>query len=441
MNRRNFLKTTAAATAAGPLLAQKLSDASALELDIQHIVVVMMENRSFDHLLGWLPGADGKQAGLKFPDPSGALKSTYELAPDFTGCAYPDPDHSYAGGRIEVDSGKMDGFLKDTSNGMNAIGYYQEKDLPSRSALARNYTTCDRYFPSMLGPTFPNRIFQHCGAADRLDDGFSICTLPTIWDHLGAKGVSHKYYFNNIPFLALWGQKYIDISAIYADFLVDCAAGTLPAVSYVDPTFTTLDNLDEDDHPFSDVRNGDAFLAKTFNAVSSSPNWPNTVLIFNYDEWGCFYDHVPPPRALAPNDVDPDLVDGKALLGCRVPCIVASPWTLGNPDKPRVSHTVFDHTSVLKLIESVFNVSPLAARETSNDVGDLLEVLDAANYHPGVPDLPNPGYVVPSSLCQSSINPSGSSSPISVPVTDDDEPTVFLAMIASGMLAGFPGHT
>jgi phospholipase C len=222
---------------------------------------------------------------------------------------------------------------------------------------------------------------------------------------------------------------------------VDCATGALPAVSYVDPTFTTLDNLDEDDHPFSDVRNGDAFLAKTFKAVSSSPTWPNTVLIINYDEWGGFYDHVPPPRALAPNDIDADLVDGKALLGCRVPCIVASPWTMGNADNPRISHTVFDHTSVLKLIESVFNVPPLAARETSNDVGNLGAVLDPTTYQPEVPDLPNPGYVVPSSLCQSSINPSGSSSPIAIPVTDDDEPTLFLQMIASGMLAGFPGQS
>jgi phospholipase C len=206
-----------------------------------------------------------------------------------------------------VNGGEMNGFLKDTANGLNAIGYYQEKDLPFRSA--RNFATCDRYFPSMLGPAFRDRIFQHSGAADRLDDDFSISTLPTIWDHLEAKGVSHKYYFNNIPFLALWGQKYIDICALYAEFLVDCAAGTLPAVWYVDPTFTTLDNLDEDDHPFSDVRNGDAFLAKTFQSVSNSPNWPNTVLIFNYDEWGGFYDHVPPPRALAPNDIATDLVE------------------------------------------------------------------------------------------------------------------------------------
>jgi phospholipase C len=343
MNRRRFLKTSGAATAAAPLFARDLPISSAAEPEIKHIVVVMMENRSFDHLLGWLPNANGAQAGLIFTDKNGAPQATHELAPDFTGCAYPDPDHSYAGGRTEINGGKMDGFLQPASNGLNAIGYYREADLPFRSALARNYTTCDQYFASILAPTFPNRIFQHSGATDRLDDDFSICTLPTIWDNLAAKGVSHKYYFSNVPFLALWGLKYLDICALYADFLVDCAAGTLPAVCYVEPAFTILDNLDEDDHPFSDVRNGDAFLARTFQAVSRSPAWPNTVLIVNYDEWGGFYDHVPPPRALAPNGTDPDLVKGKALLGCRVPCIVASPWTRGT-GTVRESTTPFSTT-------------------------------------------------------------------------------------------------
>jgi phospholipase C len=307
--------TTTGAAAATPLLGDVLKAAAAPA--VEHVVLVMMENRSFDHLFGWLPNADGKQAGLHFPNKAGGYNATHELAPDFTGCAYPDPDHSYSGARVEVNRGKMNGFLQPASNGLNAIGYYRERDLPFRAALARNYTSCDRYFPSILGPTFPNRIFQHAGATDRLGDTFTISKLPTIWDHLKAMGVSHRYYFNNVPFLALWGKKYIGISALYAEFLADCAAGTLPAVSYVDPTYTTLDNLDEDDHPFSDVRNGDAFLAKTFRAVSSSPNWPNTIFIVNFDEWGGFYDHVPPPRALAPNHADPDLVDGKALLGCR----------------------------------------------------------------------------------------------------------------------------
>ncbi len=336
----------------------------------------------------------------------------------------------------------MNGFLL-TSNGVNSIGYYREQDLPFRSALARNYTTCDAYFPSILGPTFPNRIFQHSGQTDRLGDTFDISSLPTIWDRLAAANVSRKYYFSNLPFLALWGLKYVGITALYADFLSDCVSGKLPQVSFVEPTFTTLTNLDEDDHPFSDVRNGDAFLAKTFKAVSTSPNWPNTVFIVNYDEWGGFYDHVPPPRALAPNNVDTDLVDGKALLGCRVPCVVASPWTRGNPSNPTVNHTVFDHTSVLKLLESLWQLEPLAARETSDDVGNLLDVM-GDTYQPALPSLPHPGYVFPSSFCFSNVPfvSTAAVPTVSLGATErpDDEATTFAKMIQSGMLKGFPGY-
>jgi len=426
MDRRTFLKTTGAAVAAAPFLTAQPG-----ATQIQHVVVCMLENRSFDHLFGWLPNASGRQAGLSYVDTEGNSHATFPLAPDFTGCDYDDPDHSYSGGRLEYDNGKMDGFLQPASNSVYAIGYYQEKDLPFRAALARNYTTCDRYFPSILGPTFPNRIFQYAGQTDRLDDDLSICTLPTIWDNLQAKGVSHKYYFNNLPIVALWGLKYLSIANYYSDFLSDCAAGTLPSVSFVDPSFTLIENLAEDDHPHSDVRNGDAFLAQTFQAVSSGPNWPNTVFIVNFDEWGGFFDTIVPPRAIAPNGVDTDLVDGKALLGIRVPCIIASPWTRGNPADPAVNSTVFDHTSVLKLIETIWDVPPLAARETSTDVGNLLSVLNPNNYDAAVPTLPSPRHVIPSSFCSSSLT--------SAPITGDREPTVFQKMIENGMLAGFPG--
>jgi phospholipase C len=427
MDRRTFLKTTGAAVAAAPFLTAQPG-----ATQIQHVVVCMLENRSFDHLFGWLPNASGRQAGLSYVDTEGNSHATFPLAPDFTGCDYDDPDHSYSGGRLEYDNGKMDGFLQPASNSVYAIGYYQEKDLPFRAALARNYTTCDRYFPSILGPTFPNRIFQYAGQTDRLDDDLSICTLPTIWDNLQAKGVSHKYYFNNLPIVALWGLKYLSIANYYSDFLSDCAAGTLPSVSFVDPSFTLIENLAEDDHPHSDVRNGDAFLAQTFQAVSSGPNWPNTVFIVNFDEWGGFFDTIVPPRAIAPNGVDTDLVDGKALLGIRVPCIIASPWTRGNPADPAVNSTVFDHTSVLKLIETIWDVPPLAARETSTDVGNLLSVLNPNNYDAAVPTLPSPRHVIPSSFCSSSLT--------SAPITGDREPTVFQKMIENGMLAGFPGY-
>ncbi|PWU09806.1 MAG: phospholipase [Terriglobia bacterium] len=396
MRRRTFLKAAGAAATA-PWIAKK---AFAGGSPVQHLVLVMMENRSFDHFLGWFPNADGKQAGLMYPDLNNQLHATFPLAPDYTGCAYPDPDHSYDGARTEYDSGNMDGFLKIQAGSLFPIGYYTESDIPFLAALARNYTTCDRYFPAFLGPTFPNRIFQHAGQTDRLGDEVFISTLPTIWDHLAAQGITGKYYYGNIPFLALWGKKYADISRPYSEFLSDCAAGTLPAVSFVDPTFTTVGNVtDDDDHPHSDIRNGDAFLSKVFNAVTHSPSWPGTVLIINFDEWGGFFDHVPPPRAVAPNNVDPDVVDGKAMLGIRVPCVIASPWTRGNPANPTVNHTVFDHTSVLKLIESVWSVPPLAARETSNDVGNLLNVLNFSNPQPAIPDLPKSQFVLPSSFC------------------------------------------
>src|SRR5260370_5377949 len=108
MNRRTFLKTTGA-IAAGPLLGAKMGRAAGSVSQIEHVVLVMMENRSFDHFLGWLPNADGKQAGLTYVDNLGTSHTTFPLAPDFTGCAYPDPDHSYAGARLEYDQGKTDG--------------------------------------------------------------------------------------------------------------------------------------------------------------------------------------------------------------------------------------------------------------------------------------------------------------------------------------------
>jgi phospholipase C len=386
---------------------------------VKHIVVAMMENRSFDHFLGWLPNANGKQAGLDYVDVNGVSHPTHELAPNWTGCAYNDPDHSYDGGRIEVDNGLMDGFMKTSTADVYAIGYYQAADNQFFPAFARNFTSCDMYFPSMLGPTFPNRIFQLCGQTDRLDDSVSLCSYPTIFDHCTQAGVSSKYYYGNVPFLTLFPIDAILYANSFQDFLSDCASGSLPAVSFVDPAFTLLLNTANDNHPHSDIRNGDAFIAQVYQAVATSPAWENTVLVLNYDEWGGFFDHVPPPRALAPNNTDPDLVDGKALLGCRVPCIVASPWTVGAPANPEVNHTVFDHTSVLKMIESVFNVQPLAARETSNDVGNLLSVIDFNNKAKSGPALPTPQPVIPQSICVSSINPGGGLA------RPDDEPNSF----------------
>src|SRR5258708_2469613 len=159
-NRRKFLKSIGVVSGAAVLsrfidlpgfrtLAQQIELLAATPLPqpeqsgIDHLVVVMMENRSFDHLFGWMPGTDGKQAGLTFNDPGGFPHATHHLAPDFTGCGHPDPDHSYEGGRTQYDNRRMDGFLLDAVNDVYALGYYSEADRPFHTALARPYTVFD----------------------------------------------------------------------------------------------------------------------------------------------------------------------------------------------------------------------------------------------------------------------------------------------------------
>jgi phospholipase C len=396
IQRRNFLRTALGASAA-TLLSSCSSRPSFLGANpapaklpsadhsgIEHIVVVMMENRSFDHFLGWLPNADGKQAGLSFIDQTGATQNTYHLAGDFTGCGHIQPDHSYQGGRIQYDAGKMDGFLQ-SGNDIYSIGYYQEQDLTFFGALARQYTTLDRYFCSFMGPTFPNRLFLHAGQTDRISNTEDICQLPTIWDRLAAAGVSARGY---TLYLQLWGSEYTNITYSYQDYLNDAAAGTLPAVSFVDTPYTPqLGSLD--DHPFGDIRNGDAFLSQTYHALANSPSWSKSVLIITFDEWGGFFDHVPPPRIVCPNPTtDTDLVDGRALLGMRVPTVIVSPFSTGSPLFPRVNSTVFDHTSVLKLIEWRWNLPPLGERDASTEIGNLANVLDFAHPQKRLPVLP-----------------------------------------------------
>ncbi len=401
INRRDFIRGAAGASgalAAGSVLGKNLlaNETEGLPLlpqpndsGIEHIVLVIMENRSFDHMLGWLPGARGRQAGLSYKDKNGVSHDTYRLT-SYTGCPHPDPDHSYEGGRSEYDQGKMDGWLRTTTNDVYCIGYYAEEDLKFFSAFARNYTTLDNFFPSILSSTFPNRIFSWAAQTDRLDNSLTISKLPTILDTLAAANVGVTYYFNNVPFLALWGTKYLSVSAPYAEFLAQAALGALPPVSFVDPIYTiTDDGTGNDDHPHADLRRGEAFVEQVFNAVSQGPDWDNTVLIISRDEWGGFFEHVVPPRVIAPNNVDKDLVKGEALLGCRVPVVIASPFSRGNPNSPRINSLLYDHTSVLKFIEWRWSLPPLTKRDASNEISNLVYALDLNNPNPAVPSLPN----------------------------------------------------
>jgi phospholipase C len=201
--------------------------------------------------------------------------------------------------------------------------------------------------------------------------------------------VSCRYYYSNVPFLSTWRDKYISISALYGQFKLDVAQGTLPAVSFVDPAFTLLDDgSGSDDHPHADLRRGEIFLRDVVTTLAESSLWKKTVLVINRDEWGGFFDHVVPPRVIAPNAVDTDLVDGKALLGCRVPTIVVSPFARGNPYAPRINSLVYEHTSVLKLIEWRWGLDPLTSRDASDEIANLAHALNFAAPDASMPSLP-----------------------------------------------------
>jgi phospholipase C len=435
---------SAGAVTGAELLSQAVANASPALLShgskgIEHVVVLMMENRSFDHFLGWLPGADGRH-DMTFPSTNGNVYPNYPLAPDFQGCGYSDPDHSWEGFLVQHNGGKMDGFLKrPTPSAGNPgvklaaantfpIGYYtnlgpdnQPKavpDLPVIGALAQNYTVLDRYFASFAGETFPNRFYQHAAQTDRDHNSFTVSKLPTIWDQLSpipnSKGIpTGGYFFRDLPFLALWSTKYlpfwhefeegdtdvVGITLKTRSFIETVAKGELPNVSFVDPAFDVeATGTSADDHPLADIRLGERFIADAYHALASAGYLDKTVFVVTFDEWGGFYDHVLPPQVIDhtnPADVNHSgdskkPTDGLRVpdyrqLGFRVPTIVVS-----NLASARIVNAgPYEHTSTLKLIESIFGLHSLTARDANaRNLGEVL--LDR-------PRRPVPAGVIPTS--------------------------------------------
>ena len=345
----------------------------ASEAPFDTVVVVMMENRSFDAMLGWLPGANGKQAGLSYVDGQGETHSTWHLAPDWQGCKFQDPFHFWQAVATQFDDGKIDGFLKAQPNDDQfAIGYYEESDLPILSTLAKNYTTFDNYFCSMLGPTWPNRLYQLCATTDLVATGNyptagqpRPCNLETaIFDRTKAAGLTAAYYSPGEPMTGLFAsRKYDSITHPYEQFLSHAAAGTLPNVSFVDPNYTAeaeFNGTSDDDHAYGSVQAGEAFLAQVHDAIVKSPQWDRTVMVVNFDEHGGFFDHVVPPAVaddtvLAGTGPFPNLKN----LGFRVPAVVVSPFA---PKKIETAGP-YEHASVLKMIEWRWGLEPMTLRD------------------------------------------------------------------------------
>lgn len=411
LRRREFLQRTARLAALGSGAAALLSPdqlvsaaaaqqakASALpagrNLPIDTFVVLMMENRSFDHYLGWLPGADGMQSGLQYTDADGQSFATHRLTGDFQGCDHPDPDHSWAGGRQQFDGGKMDGFLRSGTNDVFSIGYYQEDDLPFIPHVAQSFTTFDRFFCSLLGSTYPNREYMHSAQSYGMtDNSFPIATggFPdtTIFAALAKAGVSNRYFYSDIPFSALWGAPGIARSGQVQEYYERCASGTLPAVSFVDPSFNGEDQgTSGDEHPHGDVRTGQAFMADVVHAFLESPQFRRGALFIVYDEWGGFFDHVAPPRvpdARSSADLDADF----GQMGLRIPAVAVSPYAR----RGHVDHGIYGFESILKMIRYRFGLDPLTRRDAyARNIARSFDFDSKPRLD--VPDLPKPAHVI-----------------------------------------------
>lgn len=339
---------------------------------IDHIVQVMMENRSYDHMLGWVPKSNGIQNQV-FTHTDGREVPTFHMgnsdpAYGFQGCGWEDPAHGYNDGRVHLNGGAMDGFLQTVGNPEDKfpVGYYNAEDLLFYKGVAEHFTICDSYFHGILSSTFPNRMYIHAGTTDRNNNTLpwaqqAPSELPTIWDLLAAKGLTGANYFSDLPLTGLWGTKYASITKPFEQFLIDAERGTLPNVSYFDPNFgfsvgESPAGVSRDDHPQADVRDGQAYLTEIYNALRASPNWERTLMIVTYDEWGGFFDHVAPPVGPV-GGVEATFNDG--LLGFRTPCVILGP----RARRGHVSHFRFDPGSVLNLIRWRWGLGPLCARD------------------------------------------------------------------------------
>jgi len=347
------------------------------EIKINHFVILMQENRSFDHYFGALP-ASGHEDVDGFPDGAGNPDARGNMIKPYHAKRYcvPDLPHDWNASHRQFNEGRNDGFvITSEPDGRRAMSYMNETDLPFYYGLAKTFAISDRFFSSVLGPTFPNRFFFLSGTSQgRTSNRFKVFRATSIFDRLDAAGISWEIYSPGVAFATIMGKKWKPMEQFFADV----KKGTLPQVVYIDPKFQPEKASDE--HAPHNIQVGQQFTQSIYNALKASPHWPSSALIIAYDEHGGFYDHVPPPKACAPDSIKADTgFDGVAgdftRYGFRVPLIVVSPWS-----RPGyVSHTVYDLTSILRLIESRFGLPALSARDANaTPITDLFDFSEPA---------------------------------------------------------------
>jgi len=394
-------------------------------MPFDHIVVVMMENHSFDNLLGDLGRTRTDVDGLSFDPGGNATNSNPDGAtPPAQVTSFPCPNtaqpksitQSWKATHEQVDGGAMDGFVRSEKGAKEAMGYYTPEVLPFAHSLASTFTLATRWFSSVPGPTYPNRRFLLAGTAfggSATDAGELLAAFErpppngTIFDRLSEHGITWADYSTDVPMTLVIPRILTEHPFHHhrrSRFLEDCRAGTLPQVSFVDPAAGSLsaianslgalpkivkdalERLDpgETEEDPDDMFYGELWAHETIEAVLRSPAWPRTLLIYTYDEHGGYYDHVPPPAAIAPDDIPPKLQPGESgdysIYGVRVPAVVVSPYS----KQGGVSNVLCDHTSVLATIEHKWNLPALTNRDAN--AATIMDFLDPSR--PPVLDPP-----------------------------------------------------
>lgn len=355
-------------------------------LPFEHVVLFMQENRSFDHYFQKLP-----EFGQ--PDVEVAPEGTSNPAPD--GSAVPfvhqqkycfsDTNHEWDGSHESFNDGKNDGFAKANAKssdptGARAMGFYDASDLPFYHQLASTFAISDRYFCSVMGPTWPNRMYYFAATSFGNTDNVPVGgEVDTIFDRLNDAGITWKQYRTNLATSAMFVtdvlsnlDKVVDVS----EFAKDVENGTLPQVAWVDPLFSAGGALESSEHPPGDMQVGQKWIHDNVKLMMGSQYWEKTAIFITYDEHGGLYDHVPPPKACAPDEIAPKKgaeLGGFDQLGFRVPLFSVSAYTKAH----HVSHEVNDHSSILRFVETLFELPALTRRDANATA--LLDLFDFEN--------------------------------------------------------------
>jgi phospholipase C len=346
-----------------PCFSGMLSKAASMPID--HVIVLYEENRSFDNYFGTYPGANGLKDDIALPTSSGSnvMVRPFHLSSTTTR----DLNHAHSAALKAYDNGAMDGFVYAEDSSLT-MGYYDGNDIPYYWDYASRFVLMDNFFSSEMGPSLPNHLYLIAGQSGVLLDNSNNFTLnfKVIMDELDARSISWKYYYNGLGGYTkegLWNplpafesfmsnQSRFKNLAPNDQFLKDLDSGNLASVVWVMP------KGEESEHPPNNIVVGEHYVVSLVNSIMQSKYWNSSAIFLTWDDYGGWYDHVPPPQ-----------IDSFGL-GFRVPCLIISPYA----KEGFIDHNQADFTSILKFIETRYSIPPLTHRDafTSN----MLEAFD-----------------------------------------------------------------